>query len=185
VASKTQVVILNGVGSVGKGAVAKALQEIASKCFLHVAMDAFLDMMPASAFGDEEGIVFEPAEVGGKPVVAIRTGQIGQRVLRGMRRAIAAMAAAGNDLIVDDVMLNDEMRDYEVLLRDFEVFTVGLFAPLDVLEERERQRGDRLLGFARWQYDRVHNGMVYDLEIDTARASAIECAQMIKAQFGL
>ncbi|MFZ0017309.1 MAG: hypothetical protein WAL10_08230 [Acetobacteraceae bacterium] len=45
-----------------------------------------------------------------------------------------------------------------------EVHFVGLFAPLDVLEARERQRGDRLIGLARWQYHRVHSGIAYDLD---------------------
>ena len=43
---RPQVIILNGIGSVGKSSMAKALQAITSKPFLHVAMDAFLDMLP-------------------------------------------------------------------------------------------------------------------------------------------
>ncbi len=43
----TRVVILNGVGSVGKSTIAKALQEIAHDSFLHVPMDSFLEMLPA------------------------------------------------------------------------------------------------------------------------------------------
>ena len=72
---------------------------------------------------------------------------------------------------------------YAGLLADFEVFWVGVYAPLDVLEARERQRGDRLIGLARWQYDRVHEGMNYDLEIDTSIATPMECAKLIKDKF--
>jgi chloramphenicol 3-O phosphotransferase len=54
-----------------------------------------------------------------------------------------------------------------------------------VLEARERARGDRLIGLARWQLDRVHVGVAYDLEIDTTAASPLECARMIKAAFDL
>jgi chloramphenicol 3-O phosphotransferase len=71
------------------------------------------------------------------------------------------------------------------LLGDFELFRVGVFAPLDVLETRERERGDRLIGLARWQYDRVHKGMRYDLEIDASRATPMACAERIKQRFGL
>jgi chloramphenicol 3-O phosphotransferase len=82
-----------------------------------------------------------------------------------MRHAIAAMAHDGNDLIVDDVMLGrDAAQQYRELLAQHEVHFVGLFAPLDVLEARERQRGDRLIGLARWQYHRVHSGIAYDLD---------------------
>jgi chloramphenicol 3-O phosphotransferase len=43
-----RIVLINGVSSVGKGSVAKALQKIASRPMLHVQMDAFLEMLPAA-----------------------------------------------------------------------------------------------------------------------------------------
>jgi chloramphenicol 3-O phosphotransferase len=60
-----------------------------------------------------------------------------------------------------------------------------VFAPLDILEARERQRGDRRIGLARWQYGRVHKNDVYDLEIDASRATPLECATVIKQRFQL
>ena len=77
------------------------------------------------------------------------------------------------------------MSEYAALLSGFTFYMVGVFAPLDVLEARERQRGDRLIGLARWQYDRVHHGKRYDLELDTSSATAPECANLIKQKFGL
>lgn len=184
--SPSRIVLLNGVGSSGKSSIAKALQLIASDPFLHVEMDAFIDMLPASSFNQPDGISFETVQRDGKPVVVISSGPVAARAMRGMRRAIAAMAAEGNNLIVDDVLLGDDKAaDYARLLRPFAVFMVGVFAPLDVLEARERQRGDRLIGLARWQYDRVHKGMHYDLEVDTGTASALACADLIKQRFRL
>jgi chloramphenicol 3-O phosphotransferase len=180
-----QIIVLNGVGSVGKSSTAKALQQIAGTPFLHVAMDAFLDMLPAAMFGHPDGLLFETLEEEGRPSVAIHSGPVMDQTLRGMRRAIAALAEAGNRLIVDDVMLGDEQDDYRALLAPFETRFVGLFAPLDVLETRERARGDRAIGLARWQHIRVHEGQTYDLEIDTATASALDCARTIKAAFAL
>ena len=55
-----------------------------------------------------------------------------------MRHAVAAMAAQGNSLVVDDVM-TQEGQD-RALLSAFDARLVGLFAPLDVLEARERRR---------------------------------------------
>ena len=46
-----RIVLLNGVSSVGKGSVAKALQKIASRPMLHAQMDALLEMLPAAMFG--------------------------------------------------------------------------------------------------------------------------------------
>lgn len=184
-APRSRIILLNGVGSVGKSSIAKALQSIAQDVFLHVEMDAFLDMLPERSFGHPDGLVFEPIQEDGKPSIAIMTGPVAERVFRGMRHAIAAMAEQGNNLIVDDVMLGRDAADYGTLLAGFEVYWVGVFAPLEILEARERQRGDRTVGLARWQYDRVHKGIAYDLEIDTASATPLACAELIKSRFRL
>ena len=178
------VIILNGVGSVGKTTVARALQQVVARPFLHVAMDAFVDMMPARLFGDPEGMVFETIRDQGKPAVAIYSGPVMARLLRGMRHAIAAMAAQGNNLIVDDVMMGEgEGREYNDLLSGYRLRLVGLFAPLDVLEQRERDRSDRKPGLARWQFDRVHRDLTYDLEIDTVRLTPLQAAHRIRSAF--
>ncbi len=182
----SQVIILNGVGSVGKSSTAKALQAIASKPFLHVAMDAFLDMLPKRMLAHPDGLLFEAAQDGGKPVVAIRTGPILERAMRGMRHAVAAMAEQGNNLIVDEVMIEARTaQEYRDLLRFCDLRLVGLFAPLHVLEARERERGDREVGLARWQYGRVHMGIAYDLQVDTAAAAPAKCARLIRNALGL
>jgi Chloramphenicol phosphotransferase-like protein len=95
---------------------------------------------------------------------------VAARLFRRMRHAIAAMAAQGNDLIVDDVLTGPEKAEYAEALAPFAVFLVGVFALRDVLEAWEAGRGDRLIGLARWQFGRVHQGMTYDLELDTGRA---------------
>jgi len=153
-----RIVLLNGVGSAGKGSTAKALQTMTTEPFLHVEMDAFMEMLPADSWGHPDGITFETVQEDGKPLVVIKTGAVAERMFRGMRHAIAAMAAQGNNLIVDDVLLEArERKEYVELLSPFEVFLVGVFAPLDVLEVRELQREDRLIGLARWQYGRGHD----------------------------
>lgn len=181
----TRIVILNGVGSVGKSSIAKALQTLTETPFLHVSMDVFCEMLPAAYFDHPDGFIFETIEENGRPSVIIKTGAVGQRLMRGMRHAIVAMAAEGNDMIVDEVLLGAEKAEYRQLLAPFQVHWVGVFAPLDVLEARERQRGDRLIGLARWQIDKVHKDMIYDLEIDTSKATPLECAEAIKRTFGL
>ena len=60
-----------------------------------------------------------------------------------------------------------------------------MFAPLDVLEAREIARGDRAIGLARWQFDKVHRGMTYDFEIDTSTLTPDACAAAIMQRFGL
>jgi chloramphenicol 3-O phosphotransferase len=183
---RPHVIILNGVGSVGKSSTARAFQTITVTPFLHIAMDTFIDMLPRGMFGHPDGLVFETVQDQGKPLVIIRTGSVVEHTMRGMRHAIAAMAAQGNNLIVDEVMIGDDnVREYRTLLAPFDFHFVGLFAPLDLLEARERSRGDREPGLARWQYDRVHRGVIYDLEIDTTTTTPLENAQKIRDAFGL
>jgi len=180
------VIVLNGVGSVGKTSTAKALQRVVREPLLHLSMDVFLDMAPPAMFGHSEGLVFETVDDGGCPSVVIHSGPVMERLMAGMRGAVRAMAEEGNSLVVDDVMLGGgEAEDYRRRLAGFDLRFVGLFAPLEVLEERERARGDRALGLARWQYDRVHRGVDYDLEIDTSRLSPDMAAEAIRQRFGL
>jgi chloramphenicol 3-O phosphotransferase len=180
-----RVVLLNGVGSVGKSSTAKALQRIAERPMLHVSMDAFLDMLPPGTFGDPDYYRFESWLEDGAPVTAVRSGPVMQRLTHGMRRAVAALAADGLDVVVDDVFWGDELADYRALLAPHAFHAVGLFAPLEVLEAREKARGDRDLGLARWQHARIRPGAGYDLEIDTSRLMPEAAAARIKATFGL
>jgi chloramphenicol 3-O phosphotransferase len=180
-----KIVLLNGVGSAGKTSIAKAIQAQARGIFLHVQMDAFLDMMPARTLGTPEGLTFEIAQSEAGPVVTVKSGDALERTLRGMRASIAAMAGEGCNIVIDDVMIEDRSAEYRALLEGFDLHFVGVFAPLDVLEAREKARGDRALGLARAQFDVVHCGRRYDLEIDTSTATPEDCARVIVARFGL
>jgi chloramphenicol 3-O phosphotransferase len=180
------VIVLNGIGSVGKTSTAHALQAITAIPFLHVSMDAFIAMLPERLLGHPDGLVFEPCEGTAHPSITVRTGPVMARAMRGMRHAIAALADQGNHLIVDDIMFDPaEATEYRALLPHANLRFVGLVAPLAVLEAREKQRGDRVIGLARGQFDRVHRGLTYDLEIDTTLAPPMENANRIRQTFGL
>ncbi len=179
------IIVLNGPGSAGKSSTARALQAIAAQTFMHVSMDAFLEMLPDRLFGTPEGLIFEKTQQDGAPAIVIHSGPAIQLALRGMRRSVVILAAEGADLIVDEVMLGGEAADYQALLVGHDLRFVGLFAPLDLLEARERARGDREIGLSRWQHERVHLGVPYDLEIDTAHTTPEQNARLIAEAFGL
>lgn len=180
------VIILNGTSSAGKSTLARALQDVARRHLLCVQMDVFFEMQPARLAGHTESFVIRPVEGASPPELAIETGPYGQRLLDGMRRSVAALAEAGLDVIVDDVWLGrGEQEAYQPLLAGHEVRYVGVRAPLAVCEAREKARGDRGIGQARWQYNRVHLGAVYDLEVDTGRVTPEEAAKQIADAFGL
>jgi chloramphenicol 3-O phosphotransferase len=181
-----RIVLLNGVGSSGKSSLAKAIQAQARGVLLHVQMDTWLEMMPARTFGGPEGLTFLFGEADGRPVVEVVTGPKQGLALRGMRRAIAAMADVGCDMVVDEVIFaTADVDDYRALLKAHELCVVGVHAPLAELEAREKARGDRAIGLARGQFGIVHRGVTYDFEVDTSLASADACAAAIVERFGL
>lgn len=177
--ASSRVLLLNGVGSAGKSSVARALQGLAADAFLHVPMDAFLEMLPERSFDTPEGLTFRPDVVEGSPVVHIDSGPLAVRTFRSMRKAVGVMADMGLNLIVDDVADADDIADYREILRHHDVTVIGVFASLSVLESRERQRGDRMIGLARAQFDAVHDGIEYELIVTTDDRTALECATEI------
>ena len=115
---KPYVIVLNGIGSVGKSTTAKSLQRIAALPFLHVSMDSFIEMLPTRSLDHEDGMTLRVTEQDGHRTITIRSGILMDRLMRGMRHAIAAMASEDNHLIVDDVMFDVAEADlYRRLLR--------------------------------------------------------------------
>lgn len=169
------IIFLNGASSAGKTSIARILQQHLSDPYLHIALDAFLNMFPSN-------FAKTPNDLGEiPPEIAIYLGPSAQRLISGYHHALAACAMTGNNLIVDHVLLDRRwLQECVALLSTFSIFFVGVRCPLEVLEARERERGDRKSGLARAQFDRVHAHVLYDLEIDTSLASPQECAARIE-----
>jgi len=93
------------------------------------------------------------------------------------------MAKSGANLILDEVVLNDELcADWQALLSGLDVFFVGVHCDLAELERRERERGDRVIGQARGQYQNVHESMSYDIEVDTTQTTPEDAASQVIGQ---
>lgn len=182
---QARAIVLNGVGSVGKTATARELQQITEAPFLYIAMDQFMEMVPGRLFGTTDGLLFKSEDDKGRPSTAVFTGPLFERLMTGMRHAIAAMAEHGNNIIVDDVFWNGEDQEYRRLLGAYDLRLVGLHASLEVIEERERKRGDRAIGLARWQFSRVHQGVTYDLNVDMSDTTPLDAAVIIRDAFKL
>jgi len=70
-------------------------------------------------------------------------GPVGRRVLDGMQRAVAAFAQAGNHLIVDEMLLDERvLAGWVKHLKRFQAYLIKVTATLQVLEQREQQRGN-------------------------------------------
>jgi chloramphenicol 3-O phosphotransferase len=159
-----QIIFLNGASSSGKSSIAKALQAMIDEPCIHWCIDDYLGAFQSDLW-EKQGIV--------KPRWP--------KIIRGFHAAGAAIARAGNLVIIDDV-LEAEPPWVESLLELFEGLSavfVGVHCPLEELEERERQRKDRKTGLARLQIDQVHAQVEYDVQVDTSMLSPTECADKI------
>lgn len=177
------ILFLDGPGSAGKSTLAAALQRRARLPYLHVAMDAFIDMLPASYEDHPDGLRFAP-DPADPAALAIHVGPVARRLFDGMQAAVRALAETGNRLIVDEVMLGDTRAGYARRLAGFATARVFLTAPLATLEARERARGDRRPGLSRWQHPRLAPAPG-DLVIDTALTTPDAAAALICDRLGL
>ncbi|HWS35611.1 MAG TPA: chloramphenicol phosphotransferase [Actinoplanes sp.] len=94
---------------------------------------------------------------------------------------VAAMARAGARVIVDEVFVGQaaSQQRWQEALTGLPVLWVGVRCDAAVAAGREIARGDRTPGMAASQADLVHQGVVYDLEVDSTHTEAIECARTI------
>ena len=58
---------------------------------------------------------------------------------------------------------------------------MGLKPPLAVLEQREIERGFRVIGQTKGHCELVHKGIDYDLELDTSILNPKKCVETILA----
>lgn len=86
----------------------------------------------------------------GEGAAILAPGPVARRILEAYHRAVAAIARAGIDVLVDEVLMTaEEWHDWRGVLDGLDVHWVGVRCPPDVVAERERHRGDRWPGLAR------------------------------------
>lgn len=186
---KLQIIYINGPSSSGKTTLVKALQQEFDMPFLHIGIDRVIAMMPEKLNNWEGG----PAPLGfswkpsidetGTVVHEIQAGPFARKMNCTLKELVLTLARMGHRVIVDDVSLGKgEVDEWREALRDFNVLWVGIKAPLNVLEEREKERGNRMHGSARAQHLKVHRDVAYDLEFDTSKDSLETIVKTIKEQ---
>ncbi|MGW0855836.1 chloramphenicol phosphotransferase CPT [Streptomyces sp. NPDC002690] len=173
----TQVIVLNGGSSSGKSGIVRCLQAVLPEPWLAAAIDTLVDSMPASMQAADDGIEF--AADGG-----VNIGAEFRRLEAAWMEGVAAMARAGARVIVDDVFLGgaESQARWQKALVGLDVLWVGVRCASGTASGREIARGDRTPGMAAAQAETVHEGVVYDLEVDTTRAESLECARTIAAR---
>ncbi len=183
-----QIIYLNGPSSSGKTTLAKALQHAFDEPFLHVGIDKIIGWMPEKV-NDWTGGGASPMGYSWKEsedefgalVQELQVGPYAKKIAETFREIVLRLAQMGHNLIIDDVSFGKQEIDiWKELLQGFPVLWVGVNAPLSILEEREKERRNRILGSARGQFGKVHVDAVYDLEVDTHQVSYEEIMETIK-----
>lgn len=170
----TRVIVLNGGSSSGKSGIVRCLQAVLPDLWLAFGCDSFVEALPAKAHASDEGIKF--AADG-----AVRVGAQFMALQAAWTEGVAAMARAGARVVIDDVFLGGgaSQQRWQKVLGELPVLWVGVRCDSTVAAGREVARGDRTEGMAALQADVVHQGVLYDLEVDTTHAESLACARII------
>jgi chloramphenicol 3-O phosphotransferase len=172
----TQVIVLNGGSSSGKSGIVRCLKHILPQPWINLGVDDLIDRLPPSLVDSGSGVNFgQQGEV--------NLGDGFREIEQAWMAGVAAMARAGARIIVDDVFLGGAASQERTRahLEGLEVLWVGVHCDPEIAAGREIARGDRVVGMATSQAEIVHKGVAYDVEVDTSRTEALDCARAIAA----
>src|ERR1044072_6319723 len=177
---RPDVILVNGPSSAGKTTLCRALQAAIEDPYFVVAFDDFIFMPPPRYSLGVEMVKTSPP--GAPPSVTARFGPVFRRLLDAMAPAVRALVDGGNAVIFDHVLHDRAMHENCRKASDgLDVFAVGVICPVDILEARERERGDRVLGRARGLAGVVHGFLDYDVMVDTGAMTPAACVSAILA----
>lgn len=163
VEKRGRIILLNGASSSGKSSIGSALQRVLGTPWFFFPVDALGAMRSTEPTRtlDEDDIV-----------------AMLRRTRMGYHRAVAGVASAGNDVIMD-YPLSEPWRidDLLCVLDGYDVTLVDVHCDPEELDRRERARGDRPVGLARSQNVFRHEDR--DVFVDTTHTSAEACARAI------
>ncbi len=181
------IIFLNGPSSSGKSTLAKHLQEKLSEPYLRIGIDQMIDMMPEKLndyhadMKKRDGFYWEKSQdKAGVDLLHLSHGSYAKKVSGLYQEFILCMANSGHNIIVDEVCLGEHsFAHWQKVLAPYTVVYVGFKIPIEVLEKREKQRGDRVIGSSRAQCMHVHDGAVYDVEITDTALDLDSCSDEI------
>lgn len=181
------VIIVNGTSAVGKTSIIKAFQAKQRRPWLSIGIDNFfVGVIPPKFYLEDRpehytvmhGVASEDAQ--GK-LFTLHIGAEGQKIIKGMHRAIADYAREGNNVIVDYIKYDPAwIADLQKSLKGIKNFWVGVTASLEAIKQREKARGTSPEGHARSVYTTVHDGITYDLMLNTDSMTPEQAAEKIE-----
>lgn len=186
-------IILNGPSCSGKSSIQKSFQKLMlnnNKSWIKLGIDNLFD----KPFPDIvlENLNFWKAKNNLRwienifdsfddPIISLKIGVDGEKIMYGMNSAIAAYAEIGNDIIVDYIVYDEKYKtDLDKKLKNIHHYWIKVNISLEEIEKRELMRNTSPKGHARSIYNFVHNNINYDLVVDSEKNSPEEIAQQIK-----
>jgi chloramphenicol 3-O phosphotransferase len=157
-------IVLHGPTSSGKSSLAKALQASASNPAFHISLDAFVTMANHSDMRNDQERDF-----------AYHVH------CENLRSTLARVKDTDFEIILDLVLR--DTAEFDACLRVLAprpTYVVRVWAPLAVLESREKARGDRGIGMAREQFEHSAYKRMHALEVDTSGCTPAEGATAIR-----
>lgn len=167
------IVFLNGTSSSGKTSISLELKNQKEINFHHLCIDDFFvnyndfidnkfpDIKPTREVDNVGQIIFDP--IGSVYYATIKL-----------------FSEMGLNVIVDTVIDNDkQFNHFFDLLSDHPTLFVGVICSKEELAKREQIRGNREIGLANSQYNKIYSFNEYDLSVNTEELSPTECAEKI------
>lgn len=172
---KGNIILLNGVSSAGKTTLTKAIQSRLDVPYYHICCDDFMSMSPKHILDKQFSKQLDVTQSMMQDVVKLYSDR-------------------GHHVIVDDVILDDNVPDlpeknewfrlYLEKFNDYPILFVNVICPLEELERRERERGDRAIGQSKFQLERMDTDVIYDMKVDTYNEGIERGAERIIKMLG-
>ncbi|NRA74252.1 MAG: AAA family ATPase [Rickettsiales bacterium] len=181
-----RVIFVNGPSSSGKTAIAKKLQDKLDSPYLYISIDKIIGMMPDKLNNwhgkkTEHGFWWHlSTDKQGNQLAEIQLGSFAHKISLLLKKIAITMLKSDHNIIIDDVCLtNDSFKQWKKILAPYKTIYIALKTSTKILEKREKERNNRMLGSARAQNITIHDGKKYDLEINTETTSIEVASQKI------
>lgn len=184
--STGRVVILNGVSRSGKSTLAEVIQRSVPGVWMHFGMDSHKASTPPNR---QPGVGLRPGRAQVPPEIEACVPVL----YAALHGTIALHARTGLDVVVDANYHDSYTRRYGLLedcarqLAGLETLFVGIRCPIEVIWERRARTWGQIrdqvpqdvVAAVELAEKMTHAHRGYDLEVDTSRLSAEECAEVI------
>ena len=156
-----RVIVLNGPSSAGKTTLARAVRARIGPNIAAVSIDQFFPFMHPD----------------------VRSNwHLFSTLTDALFSTVVSLSNGGFDVIAGTVFEREDcLAAMQDAFADRTYRLVAVTAPLHVLEAREQARGNRRVGQAREQHERVLHGASYDLRVDTHALTLDECVDRVVA----